>query len=259
MLKSSKIKFAVANWKMNPESLRSARDIFSKTRRYAEKYKRKVRTIICPPTFFLGDFSKFRKSSVALGAQDAFFETSGAYTGETSPTLLRREGISYVIIGHSERRALGEVNEIINKKVLTAFSVGLSVILCVGESKRDRDGEYLSFIKEEIKSALSGVKQKDLKNLIVAYEPIWAIGKNETEAMRSEDVHEMVIFIRKILSDLYKKINVFSIPVLYGGSVGAMNAKDLVEFGQVDGFLVGHMSLDPKNFSEIIATLYEAN
>lgn len=236
---------------MNPENPDLARTIFAKIKRVAEK-KTNTTVVICPPSLYLPLLVKGKTKKTVIGAQDVFYKTAGAHTGEISPVMLRESGVSYVIIGHSERRANGETNEIVNKKVLAAFAEGLNVILCIGEEKRDVEGSYLEFIKQELIQCLQKVEKKHLTSLIIAYEPIWAIGQSEKNAMKGAQMHEMNIFIKKILSEIFDRNTTANVPVLYGGSVSSFNALDIVGSGHVDGLLVGRQSLNPEDFREIL-------
>ena len=141
----------------------------------------------------------------------------------------------------------------------TALKAGLNVVLCIGESKRDSQALYLKFLTEELESALSGVPKNHLKNLIITYEPIWAIGKTADDAVSSHQMHEMSIFIKKILIDLYGKSIMQNVPIIYGGSAEPDNVRELLDQGEVDGFLVGHASLKASEFNEIIKIANEKN
>ena len=243
-------KLVVANWKMNPESLNEAKKIFVGIKRYAKKI-RKVRVVVCPPFLYVGSLASSR-ASVELGAQDVFWEREGSFTGEVSPVQLAKEKVSYCIVGHSERRELGETDKEVNKKIKALFKVGIIPVLCIGEKDRDHDGFYLAFVKDEIKEALKQVKQKDLSKIVIAYEPIWAIGKKSKGVIAGDDLHEMTIYIRKVLSDLYSHKTAFNVPILYGGSVDEFNAENIIKEGGVQGFLVGRASLNTKSFMEIV-------
>jgi len=188
---------------------------------------------------------------VTLGAQNAWFEQEGAYTGEVSPSQIRSVGLTHVIIGHSERRAIGETDELVNKKILAGIKAGLIVVMCVGEHERDKDGEYLKYIASKIKTALKSVQKKELGNIVIAYEPIWAIGKNALRAASAEDALEIAILIKKTLADIYSRDGV-GVPILYGGSVSEKNAREFLTNSRVDGLLVGRASLDPFVFGEIL-------
>lgn len=239
----------IANWKMNPESPESARAIFLAIRRAAEKIK-KTEVIVCPPAVYFSGLLKLKTSKVSLGTQNIFWEQSGSYTGEMSATMVQAAGAEYAIIGHSERRVLGETNEMINKKVLASTSKNLGTILCIGEVERDAQGNYLAFVKDQLTTALAGIQKKFVGDLVIAYEPVWAIGK--TEAMKGADMHEMMLYIRKVLTDMLGQEYAKTIPVLYGGSVTQDNADDIMANGHVDGLLVGRQSLDPIQFKEIL-------
>lgn len=236
---------------MYPAELKSAREKFTAIKKVAGTLKN-VQTVVCPPFVFVGDLKKLAMGNrCTLGAQNAWIAKDGAYTGEVSPAMLASMGINYVIIGHSERRELGETDELINKKVVAGVKAGLMVVLCVGERERDVDGEYLKYIANQIRLALVGVSKKDLSNLIVAYEPIWAIGKNATHSATADDALEVSILIKRSLSYLYGKEG-SAVPVLYGGSVDAKNGADILEKSQIAGLLVGRASLDPAVFGEIL-------
>ena len=250
MIKIGK-KIIVGNWKMNPPTLAEARRIFGVVKRVAVKI-RKAEVIICPPFIYLSALAKAVKNArnISLGVQDIFWETIGSYTGEISPVMSLNAGAKYVIIGHSERRILGETDSQVAKKTVLALKLGLRVIVCIGESFRDEKGEYLGFLKNQIKNSLQGVTGKFLENLIIAYEPIWAIGGKE--AMRPTQVEETGIFIRKILADLYDQESAMKAIILYGGSVDAKNAEAIVYQGNVQGLLIGRQSLDPESFQAIL-------
>lgn len=250
MLKNKKT--IIANWKMNPVSTKEAKKIFLGIKNTASKLK-DVQTVVCPPFIYLDDLVEMYKGHrIEIGAQDVFFENKGSYTGMISPKMLKNSGVEYVILGHSERRALGEDNKTVNEKIKASIKAGLKVTLCVGERSRDENGKQFSFIKKELLESLEGVSKSSLKNIFIAYEPIWAISKNNKGvAMSSEDIHEMTIFIKKVLTDKFGA-GVKNAGVLYGGSVSPDNTKDILENGNVDGLLVGRASLDPKKFGEIL-------
>lgn len=239
------------NWKMNPDNLEEARAIFSGIKRAAEKTQN-THVVICPPFMFLSLLAKNQTPKLTVGAQDIFHEVSGPYTGEISPVMVKNSGATHVIIGHSERRVLGDTNEVVNKKILAAVREDLNVIFCVGEEKRDSEGSYLEFIKQEIIQGLAKVQKKFLFNLTIAYEPIWEIGKNDRNVMAGKDIHEMAIYLKKILGDLYDPVSAEKVPILYGGSASSFNAEDIVKDGHVNGLLVGRQSLRPEEFGEIL-------
>lgn len=241
---------------MNPRSLEEAKRIFSGIKRVSKMPN--LLTIICSPSVFIEPLRKSATDFIKLGGQDVFWESIGAFTGQISPPMLKSVGADYVIIGHSEKRELGDTDEMINDKVGTAFRSDLKVILCVGEKERDTEGAYFNTVREQIKTALDKVQRRYIGNLIIAYEPVWAIGKTDAEAMTGAQMLEMGIFIKKTVTDLYGKDGGLSVPILYGGSVSPHNAHDIVNVGKVNGLLVGRQSLEAKSFTEIMREVMRA-
>lgn len=243
---NQKKKLIIANWKMNPDSEKSAKELALSIKKSASRLSG-VDVVICPPYVFIG--SIFSKSKVKIGAQDISFEDKGSHTGEVSATQVASLGANFVIIGHSERRKKGEAEGDIAKKVLKAVATGLTPIVCVGEDVHDEEGKYLEIVRAQILSALILLKKTEVWKVVIAYEPVWAIGA--TRAMSSYDLHQMSLYIRKVLADEYGKIAV-GIPVIYGGSVDATNAAEIVYQGEVDGLLVGRESLSGENFGALL-------
>ncbi len=257
-------KIIAANWKMSPNSLKEAGKIFNEIKRVASRM-RKVETVICPPFVYLssfGDSISKQRLNLRLGSQDVSFEEKGAYTGEVSAKMLKNTGVSYVIVGHSERRnpsaGGGETNEIINKKIKIALKNNLKVIFCVGEEKRNEETGYLHFIKNEVEKGLRGIPRKSMKNLVIAYEPIWAIGRTCKSADKPENILQMSIYIKRILLEIAGKELSRAVPILYGGSVEPENAGEILKNGGVQGFLVGRASLAPKQFNKILKIANES-
>lgn len=243
-------KLVIANWKMNPQSLKDAEKLFKDIVKRTPILK-KTEVIICPPFIYLENLKKISRRFF-LGAQNIFWEEKGAFTGEISAPMLDFIGVKYVILGHSERRALGENNNEINKKIKMALSCGLIPVICIGEKERDENHEYFNVIKTQIVECLSGIPKNLISKIIIAYEPIWSISstinrKDETP----EDFLEMSIFIRKVLTDKFG-IKIEMPRIIYGGSVTDKNAGDFIKHNGVDGVLVGNASLYPEKFSEII-------
>lgn len=238
-------KLIIANWKMNPKTPREA-EILSRGISVAAKIAKNAEVVIAPPFIHLHEVR-----GVKLGSQDVFWENSGAYTGETSPLQLKAYGVRLVIVGHSERRVLGETNKEINKKIKAVLESGMRAVLCVGETEKKKEVAFPAVIQEELKEGLQNIKKSFLKNLVVVYEPIWAISTHG-RADTPKNVFEMSILIRRELLKMFGKKIAFSIPILYGGSVDEKNAADFVKLGKVDGLLVGAASLNAKKFSEII-------
>jgi len=253
MTKNKKL-LIVANWKMNPDNIEKAKEIF-KGIRVVTKELKNISTVVCPPFIYLSDLEKINDGSIVLGAQDVFWENEGSFTGEISPTMLKNEGEGYVIVGHSERRSLGENDEMISKKIKSAIKIGLKVILCIGERDRDIHGEYLHFLRQQIINSIGNLSKKSLEKLVIAYEPIWAIGKKDNEAMKANELHEMTIFIKKVMVEIYGQKYGLITPVLYGGSVTYKNAEDLITQGQVQGLLIGRESLKVENFGKLLKDL----
>ncbi|KKT21566.1 MAG: Triosephosphate isomerase [Parcubacteria group bacterium GW2011_GWB1_43_8] len=245
-------KIIVANWKMNPASLKEAKILFASAKKAASRLSN-VETVICPPFIYIAELGH-SMSKLKLGAQDVSrFDFEGARTGEVSAKMLKNLGVKYVIIGHSERRRLGETNEIINKKIGISLSLGLKVIFCVGEETRDEEGKFAEIVEQQINEGLKGLSQNLMKGLIIAYEPVWAISGNaKSKADNSESAFQMAIFIRKILMDIVGNELARKTPILYGGSVGPSNAKQFLKDGQMEGLLAGNKSLDKEEFKKIL-------
>ena len=241
-------KLIVGNWKMNPVEEYKARDIVKQVKRASDKLKRSE-VVICPPYLYVPLFSKAKGKNFKIGSQNAHHELSGSFTGEVSFSQLYQFGIRFVIVGHSERRKMGETDEMVNNKVKSVVNSGMTAIICVGESTRDTNGDYLDLIKNQIRNALNDVPKKLLGSIVIAYEPIWAIGAKE--AMSGRDLHEMSIYIKKVLNDTFGFVSE-DVRIIYGGSVDKVNADTLIQEGNVSGFLVGRQSLVPKDFIEIM-------
>ncbi|MCX6757418.1 MAG: triose-phosphate isomerase [Candidatus Nomurabacteria bacterium] len=237
-------KIIIGNWKMNPTSLKEAVKL--------AKASDKNGAVLCVPFLFLNEVKKVLKKA-KLGAQDVFTEVSGTYTGEVSAEMLYSIGARYVIIGHSERRAIGETNQLINKKIKSALSAGLSPIICVGEKERDESHGYLNIVKSQIEECLFGISKNSASKIIIAYEPVWALSTtaNRHDAT-SADSQEMAIFIKKILADIFSPQIAHEMKIIYGGSVNERDAEDFLKNGGVDGVLPGRASLDPKKFQQIL-------
>ncbi|MCK6462605.1 MAG: triose-phosphate isomerase [Candidatus Pacebacteria bacterium] len=243
-------KIIVANWKMNPASAEEAKKIFGGIKKAAAKAKG-VEVVVCPPFVYLSELGSFA-SKLELGAQDVFYEEKGAYTGEISPVMLKKDGVKYVIVGHSERRKMGETDEIMNKKTRAGLEAGLKIIFCVGEKARDADGLYFDEVRKQIENGLKGVKSKLLEGLVIAYEPVWSVSSGgKLTPDDPESVFKMSLFIRKKLlsfGDSFAR----GVPILYGGSVDSSTAGEFIGKGRVQGLLVGQKSLDPEEFGKIL-------
>ena len=236
------------NWKMNT-TVSEAVALVSEMRPGLDEID-KVEKVICPPFISLAAVKEVIKgSSIKLGAQNMYFESRGAYTGEISPIMLA-ELCEYVIIGHSERRQyFGESGEIINKKVRAALKVGLKPILCIGEKLDDYEaGRAEKVVTKQLESALAGIG--DISGLVIAYEPVWAIGTGR--AATGKQANETIGLIRRNMAKLYSGETAQGLRILYGGSVTGVNAAEFIKQPEIDGALVGGASLDADQFLSIV-------
>ena len=212
-----------------------------------------IKVVLCPPYTALSSVKEgILGSNILLGAQNMHWEDEGAFTGEISPQMLLSLGCSFVILGHSERRMyFDETNEIINKKLKKALGAGLTPIVCVGEKLEEREaGKTEEIVEDHIKGAFEGLSQEQAKEVVIAYEPVWAIGTGKTATPKqANDVHR---FIREKLKDLYSREVSEKKIILYGGSVKPENSNDLLCQDDIDGALVGGSSLKPDSFEKIV-------
>lgn len=245
----------VANWKMNPATRREARKLFDATRKAAEAAPN-VSVVVAPPALFLRELKRsYKGKKIAFAAQNARAEASGAFTGEISFAQCKDAGVSYGIVGHAERRGMGETNEDTGKKVAAALGVGITPILCVGEARRSGSGEYFSFVREQLRAGFADVAPAKVPNVIVAYEPVWAIGAER--AMSPRDMHEMSIFVCKCIVEMLGEAG-HKVKILYGGSVDETNALRMLKDGNIAGFLVGRASEDGVKLATLLETIKEA-
>lgn len=240
------------NWKMNND-LKESEKLIVELKNLLKNEKPNCDVIVCPPFTSLSEASKLVSgSSIKLGAQNMHFEDSGAFTGEVSASMLKSVGCEYVILGHSERRHIfGESNEVINKKIKKALSAGLKPIFCIGELLEEREnGSTNEVVKRQILKGLKGISADDMKNVIVAYEPVWAIGTGKTASpAQAQEVHE---FIRDLIEIDYSLEVANDLVIQYGGSVKPDNAKELLSQKDIDGALVGGACLKADSFLGII-------
>ncbi len=241
----------VGNWKLNPEGADKARILFTDIKKVSNKLKN-TEVVMCAPYVFLPILKNLSNTKAVLGAQNVWHEANGAFTGEVSVKMLKELNVKYVIVGHSERRAMGEDNILVSKKVNALLKANITPILCIGESHRDSTGAYLQFIKHQLIESLSGVPKTNLKKVVIAYEPIWAIGKNAVREATVAESMEMSLFIKKVISDISDTKTAYMIHILYGGSANKDNAQDFMNNGGVQGLLVGRACLSVKDFSKII-------
>jgi triosephosphate isomerase len=240
----------VLNWKMNPETHTDAIKLLSVTKKIASKNPA-LSMVVAPPTVFLGDIIK-KRGSLGVSAQHTHDEEGGAHTGDVSVPQVVDVGSTHVLIGHAERRAAGMSNEQVGKVTHRVLSSGVTAIVCVGEGARDDHGEYLNQVRAQLHAALQGVLPKYLKKVVIAYEPVWAIGASQP--MSPHEMHQMAIYIKKTLAEMYGKA--VSVPVLYGGAITADSVSEMVVRGGVDGLLVGRASLSEDSLAPLCAQLY---
>lgn len=225
---------------------------------YLKDFKERVKgtdveVVICPPSTLLNLLKEAAKgTNIKIGSQNMYWEEQGAFTGETSPIMLKDLGIDYCIIGHSERRQyFGETDETVNKKIKAAIKHGIKPIVCVGETLEERkEGKTESLIKKQVTQAFKNIDLEDVKNIVIAYEPIWAIGTGETAT--PEMANSAIAHIREVVRDIYNEGISEEIRIQYGGSVKPNNIEELMGQDDIDGALVGGASLKADSFSEIV-------
>ncbi|HOY10481.1 MAG TPA: triose-phosphate isomerase [Candidatus Omnitrophota bacterium] len=239
------------NWKMYKTSLEAIELVTLLKREVVDNAA--VDIVVCPPFTALADVrDTLSESNVGLGAQNLYWEDSGAFTGEVSAPMLKDLGVAYVIIGHSERRQFfGETDETVNKKIRAALHHGLLPIVCIGESLAQREqNRTMDVIRTQCEGSLKGLTEDEMRKLIIAYEPVWAIGTGKTATpQQAQEVHK---FIRELLGEMFGSDCAAGVRIQYGGSVKPENTKDLMSQPDIDGALVGGASLKSDSFSLII-------
>ena len=240
MLKNKK--YILGNWKMSFNKLGEAKKQIDLIKKQSGRLKNTV--VVIAPSFphIAPLFSKSVKLNFA--GQDCSLKDGGAYTGEVSAKMLKDLGCGFVIVGHSERRAMGETNEVVAEKVGTALTARIKPIICIGESERDDGGKYLNVLRDQLFASMVKVQRGDLLDIIIAYEPVFAIGASK--AMATEEIHQTVLYLRKLLAEKYGKDLAQSILIVYGGTVNKENASGILNTGVVDGLLVGRVSTTPE-------------
>lgn len=238
----------VANWKLYIEELAAAKAAMKVIARGAGSTGAEI--IVCPPMPFVSDTVKLAGKSVQVGVQSVSRFVDQKSTGESSAKSVRSAGATFALVGHSERRAMGQTNEEVAEEIEAALEAKLFVIVCVGEDERDASGSHFAAIEEQLRASLPKMSSKDAKSILIAYEPVWAIGKTAADAMTPGDLEETAIYLRKVLAEMVGRTQALNTPILYGGSVEADNAEYLMHAG-VSGFLVGHASVDPKSLLAI--------
>jgi triosephosphate isomerase len=254
------MKTIIANWKLNPTAINEADELvgFLAGERNKEPFKSSL--IFCPPFLYLPELVKKYRSEI-YGAQNCFWEEKGAFTGEISATMVKNAGGKYVILGHSERRKyMAETDEVVNKKLASVLKSGLQAVVCVGERTRQgvSEAEYLKVIEDQVRGSLDGVSKEEFGNIIVAYEPVWAIGTGVSDS--PPESLKSITHIRKAVSAMLND-NVVgeAVKVLYGGSVNGANAEGFLKEPGISGALVGGASLKKEEFLGIIRTADKYN
>lgn len=245
-------KIVAGNWKM-VNNLDESKELIGGILEKLKNEKVNCDVIVCPPYTSLSEAAGLLKGSIVkLGAQNMHFEDKGAFTGEISSGMLKSAGCEYVILGHSERRTIfNESDEIINKKVKKAFASGLKPIFCFGETLSEREsGVTNDVVKRQVTEGLKDIPESDLVNLVIAYEPVWAIGTGKTAT--PEQAEEVHAFVRSLIKELYSETAAENMVILYGGSVKPENAAELLSQKNIDGALVGGACLKADSFAGII-------
>ena len=237
------------NWKMH-KTIAEALEFVNEVKDRVNNDK--VEAVICAPFTLLKDLKQATKgTNIKIGAQNMHFEEKGAFTGEISPLMLKELDMDYVVIGHSERRQYyNETDETVNKKVLKALEVGIDPILCVGETLEEREaGNTKDVCKVQVEKALENVSKEDLAKVVIAYEPVWAIGTGKTAT--SEDANDVIAYIREVVANLYGEL-ANEVRIQYGGSVKPSNVAEIMNQSDIDGALVGGASLEANDYVELV-------
>jgi triosephosphate isomerase len=248
----------VGNWKMNPATKAEAKKIANRVKNISSKLEN-IESVICPPFPYISIVSPRKcPANFHIGSQSVSIQTEiGSYTGEVGAMMLNDLGVEYVIVGHSEERKRGDTDEIVSMRLKSALDSNLIPIVCIGESIRDEAGAYLDMLKEQIQKSCANLSRSEFKSIIIAYEPIWAIGAKEP--MKSEDIYETSIFIKKVFADIFGADLGLKLKVLYGGAVNFRNAREIIEIGKVDGLLVGRESVNIPGFKELLKSVNQVN
>ncbi|RFU63875.1 triose-phosphate isomerase [Peribacillus glennii] len=239
------------NWKMN-KKLSEAKSFLEEVKSLVPSNEAVI-SVICAPALFLNELGQSAEGSeVAIGAQNMHFEESGAFTGEISPAALEDIGVKYVIIGHSERREMfNETDETVNKKTLAAFTYNLTPIVCCGETLEQREsGKTNELVGSQIQKALEGLTEDQVKETVIAYEPIWAIGTGKSST--ADDANEVCAHIRSVVASQFSQAAADAVRIQYGGSVKPSNIKEYMGQPDIDGALVGGASLEAQSFLQLL-------
>jgi triosephosphate isomerase len=239
----------IANWKANPSTLTEAKSLLLRIKKGLDK-KRKVDIVICPPFIFLSELRKIIGKRIKLGSQDVFWR-EGAFTGQVSARMLKDVGCRYAIVGHSEKRIMGETNRTVNKKITACLGQKVVPIFCIGETEEQKEtGKTFQILKTQIREGLENISRNQVEKIIIAYEPIWAIGTGENCAY--DEAMSISLLIKKILASLYNQQILKKVKIIYGGSVNFSTIEGYIKESTMNGVLVGGASLKVNEFIAIL-------
>ena len=243
----------VGNWKAYVTTLKDARTLLKRVEKSLPRGLA-ADIVVAPTAPLVGVLTLgYKGRRIAFAAQDVFYE-EGAHTGAIPAAAYVSVGVRYAIVGHAEERARGDTDEIVAKKAAAAIAAGMTAVVCVGEHERDQDGHYLATLEKSLLASLARIEAGDLKRVVIAYEPVWAIGA--TTPMRGRDIRETIIFIRKVLSARFERERALKVGVLYGGAVDPDHVAELVAESGASGFLVGRASVNAEEFAAIIRAFH---
>lgn len=247
-------KIIIVNWRTKPENLKDCKKLLSFTSSFSDKNSE---IVIFPPALFISEIKNIvsQNKRVFLGAQNFYWVEKDDFTGQLPLSLFKGLGVKYVFVGHKDLRGLGETNEIINKKIKLSLKYGLKTIFCVGEKERDIGGLFFRQVRDELVSGLASIKKDLLKKLIISYEPKWSVGKESKGYLGSREISEMVLFIRKVLSEICGRKIALDAKIIYGGSVNDKNIEDILKNGCVAGVDIGRASILPEKFKKILSII----
>lgn len=237
---------------MAPALVKDAEKLAKKIKTISKKTKN-VSLFVAPPFFFVPALNKILgRTKIGLGVQHVATSSEEAQTGEVSAVQAKSVGATFAIVGHSEERARGDSKEVVLKRMIEAINAGIAPVLCLGESTRDKDGKYLEYLKNEVEFFTKALTKTDFERSVLAYEPVWAIGKNAERPATTYEAEETIIFLRKTLAHFFDEKLAHKVKILYGGSVNKDNAVDFLRLPSVSGLLIGRLSHDPETLSQII-------
>lgn len=245
-MKTSK-KLIIGNWKMNVGTLKDAKAIAKKSLALSKKMKH-TEIVVCPSFPHIA-VAAAKAKAYHLGAQSASVFENGSHTGDVGARQLADLGVEYVLAGHSEQRQAGDTDETVSKRIQRILEAGLTAVVCCGDKARAEDGSHLESLKNQLKASLANIPAEKAGRLMIAYEPVWAIGAKE--AMQADQVYEMSLFVKKVFAEVFGPDAGHKVKVLYGGAVKADNAAEIMSVGKVDGLLVGRESVNIQGLTDL--------